>query len=161
MTKAVGKDGFLFFKKTFFAERPVQLRSAKLGTPELGKVFPELPRVVARGSRQRSLCRRPLSAKRPHFVLFFSFHIDKHTHKYIYIYIYIYHMQHSHNTYISHPQVHTSPQVSTSPQVHRCLKSIETSSQHDQLSPRAYGDCSCSGKGGTGSWRTCSPLGDW
>jgi hypothetical protein len=82
LTKAVGKDGFLFFKKTFFAERLVQLRSAKLGTPELGKFFPELPRVIARSSRQRGLCRRPLSAKSPLYVLFFSFHIDK----YIYIY---------------------------------------------------------------------------
>jgi hypothetical protein len=61
-----------------------------------------------------------------------------------YIYIYIY----------------TSP----SKQVHKsakCLKFNETSSQHDQLSPRAYGECSCGGKGGTGDWRTCSPLGAW
>jgi hypothetical protein len=136
---------FLFFLKKFFAERLVQLRSAKLGTPELGKFFPELPSVIARSTRQRPLCRRPLSAKRPHD-----------------------------NTYISHPQVHTHhmcPQVhthhkstETSPQVHKftkCLKSNETSSQHDQLSPRAYGECSCGGKGGTGDWRTCSPLGAW
>jgi hypothetical protein len=33
MAKAVGKDGFLFFLKKFFAESPVQLRSAKLGHP--------------------------------------------------------------------------------------------------------------------------------
>jgi protein-tyrosine-phosphatase len=32
MAKAVGKDGF-FLKKKFFAESPVQLRSAKLGHP--------------------------------------------------------------------------------------------------------------------------------
>jgi hypothetical protein len=37
LAKAVSKDSFLFFKKKFFAERPVQLRSAKLGTPELGR----------------------------------------------------------------------------------------------------------------------------
>jgi hypothetical protein len=49
-------------------------------------------------------------------------------------------------------------------QVHKstkCLKSNETSLQHDQLSPRAYGECSCCGKGGTGDWRTFSPLGAW
>jgi hypothetical protein len=64
-------------------------------------------------------------------------------------------MQRSHNTYISHPNSYTIPQVDTSPQVHhpqvhKCLKSIETSSQHDQLSQRAYGDCSHGGKGGKG-----------
>jgi hypothetical protein len=31
MAKTVGKDGFLVFKKTFFAERPWKLHSAKLG----------------------------------------------------------------------------------------------------------------------------------
>jgi hypothetical protein len=47
----------------------------------------------------------------------------------------------------------------------KCLKSIETSSQLDQQSQRAYGDCWCGGKGGkggiwvTGDWRTYSPLG--
>jgi hypothetical protein len=141
----------------------VQLRSAKLGTPELGKFFPELPSLIAKSTRQRPLCRRPLSIKRPHFVLFFSFHIDN---IYIYIYIYIY-MTISHatidNTYISHPQVHTHHKsIETSLEVHKstkCLKSNETSSQHDQLSPRAYGECLCGGKGGTGDWRTCSPLG--
>jgi hypothetical protein len=52
LAKAVGKDGFLFFKKNFFAERPVQLRSAKLGTPELVKFFPELPSIIAGSTRQ-------------------------------------------------------------------------------------------------------------
>jgi hypothetical protein len=90
---------------------------------------------------------------------------------YIYIYMTISHVTID-NTYISHPQVHTHhmcPQVhthhksiETSLEVHKstkCLKSNETSSQHDQLSPRAYGECLCGGKGGTGDWRTCSPLG--
>jgi hypothetical protein len=57
LAKAVGKDGFLFFLKKFFAERLVQLRSAKLGTPELGKFFPELLSVIAKSTRQRLLCR--------------------------------------------------------------------------------------------------------
>jgi hypothetical protein len=102
----------------------MQLRSAKLGTPELGKFFPELPSVFARSTRHRSLSRRPRSAKRPHFVLFFSFHIDKHTHThththtYIYIYMTISHAT-IHNICISHPQVHTPPHVSTSPQIHK------------------------------------------
>jgi hypothetical protein len=30
LAKTIGEDGFLFFKKTFFAESPWQLRSAKL-----------------------------------------------------------------------------------------------------------------------------------
>jgi hypothetical protein len=58
-----------------------------------------------------------------------------------------------------HKFIHTT---NPSKQVHKstnCLKSNETSSEHDQLSPRAYGECSCGGKGGTGDWRTCSPLG--
>jgi hypothetical protein len=38
----VSKDVFLFFKKTFFAESSLQLRSAKLGTPELGKFVPRV-----------------------------------------------------------------------------------------------------------------------
>jgi hypothetical protein len=73
------------------------------------------------------------------------------------------------NTYISHPHVHIHhmcPQVhthyksiETSPQIHKLSQSNETSSEHDQLSPRAYSECSCGGKGGTGDWRTCSPLG--
>jgi hypothetical protein len=66
--KAVGKDGFLFFKKNFFVKRPVQLRSAKLG-----RCFPELLSVIAKSPRQRPLCRRPLSAKRPHFGFIFFF----------------------------------------------------------------------------------------
>jgi hypothetical protein len=117
---------FIFLKKTLFAERPVQLRSAKLGTPELGKFFPELSSVFARSARQRTLCQRPLSAKRPHF---FAFHINKHTHTHTHTHIYIYMtISHAtiHNTYISHPQVHTHhmcPQVhrnkSTSPQIHK------------------------------------------
>jgi hypothetical protein len=90
--EAVGKDGFsiflkkscaegpvqrpstktvFYFLKNFFAECFWQLRSAKLGTPELGKFFLELPSVVVKSTRQRVLCRRPLSAKRPHFVLTF------------------------------------------------------------------------------------------
>jgi hypothetical protein len=64
MATILGKDGFLFFKKTFFAEYSWQLLSAKLGTPELGNLFPELPRVIAMSTRQRALCRQPLSAKR-------------------------------------------------------------------------------------------------
>jgi hypothetical protein len=71
--KAVGKDGFLFFCKNFFAEGPVQLRSAKPGTPELGRSFPELPSVIAKSPLLRPLCRRPLSAKRPHFGFIFFF----------------------------------------------------------------------------------------
>jgi hypothetical protein len=64
----------------------VQLRSAKLETPELGNFFPELLSVIAKSTRQRPLCRRPLSAKRPHFVFcFFAFHIDTHTHT-VYLY---------------------------------------------------------------------------
>jgi hypothetical protein len=105
LAEAVGKDGFsifflkkscaerpwqrpsaktifYFFKTNFFADRPVQLHSAKLATPELGKFFPELPSVIANSTRQRTLCPRPLLAKRPHFI-FFPFHINKH----IYIYI--------------------------------------------------------------------------
>jgi hypothetical protein len=91
---------------------------------------------------------------------------NTHTHTYIYMTI-------SHatigNTYISHHMfIHTTcvhkfiHTTSPSKQVHKstkCLKSNETSSEHDQLSPRAYGECSCGGKGGTGDWRTCSPLG--
>jgi hypothetical protein len=38
---------FLIFFKKFFAESPVQLHSTKLGTPELGKFFTELPSVIA------------------------------------------------------------------------------------------------------------------
>jgi hypothetical protein len=34
---------FFIFLKNFFAEGFWQLLSAKLGTPELGKFFPELP----------------------------------------------------------------------------------------------------------------------
>jgi hypothetical protein len=68
-----------------FAESPVRLRSAKLGTPELGRFFPKLPSVIAKSPRQRPLCRRPLSAKRPHFgfILFFLICM------YVYLYIYI------------------------------------------------------------------------
>jgi hypothetical protein len=116
----------------FFVESPVQLCSAKLGTPELGRFFPELPSVIAKSPRQRPLCRRPLSAKRPHFVLFFGFHIDKHTHTHTHIYIY---MTISHaaidNTYISHPHVNTHHMC---PQVHTHHKSIETSPQIHRVS---------------------------
>jgi hypothetical protein len=58
-----------------------------------------------------------------------------------------------------HKFIHTT---SPSKHVHKstkCLESNETSSEHDQLSPRAYGKCSCGGKGGMGDRRTCSPLG--
>jgi hypothetical protein len=111
----------------------MELRLTKLGTPELGKFFPELPSVIARSTRQRRLCRRPLSGKRPHFV-FFAFHVIYtyiYTHIYIYMYIYIciyiymyIYMTVSHatidNTYISHPQVHTHHKsIETSPQVHK------------------------------------------
>jgi hypothetical protein len=62
------------------------------------------------------------SQQRGHILFyFFSFHIDKH----IYIYMTISHAT-IHNTYISHPQVHTHhmcPQVhrnkSSSPQIHK------------------------------------------
>jgi hypothetical protein len=110
------------------------------------------------------LCGRPLSAKRPHFFCFPHWQTHTHTHTHIYIYIYIY-MTISHatinNTYIYHIHmfIHTT---SPSKQVHKstkCLESNEISSEHDQLSPRAYGECSCGGKGGTGDWKTCSPLG--
>jgi hypothetical protein len=129
----------------------VQLRSEKLGTPELCRFFLELSSVIAKCPRQRPLCRRPRSAKRPHFVFF---HIDKHTHTHIYIHIHKFI-----HTACIHKFRHTR---SPSKQVHKstkCLKSNETSSEHDQLNPRAYGECSCGGKGGTGDWRTCSPLG--
>jgi hypothetical protein len=62
------KTVFYFLKK-FFAECFWQLRSAKLGTPELENFFPGLPSIVVKSTRQRLLCRRPLSSKRPHFFL--------------------------------------------------------------------------------------------
>jgi hypothetical protein len=77
---------FYIFLRKFFAEGFWQLLLAKLGTPELEKFFPELPSVVAKSTRQRALCRRPLSAKRPYFVLFI-FLISTLTNIYIYIYI--------------------------------------------------------------------------
>jgi hypothetical protein len=60
-------------------------------------LFPELPRVMARDSRQRPLCRRPRSAKPS----FFTFFLSTLTNINIYN---IYHIQNSHNTYISHPK---------------------------------------------------------
>jgi hypothetical protein len=88
----------------------VQLRSEKLGTPELCRFFLELSSVIAKCPRQRPLCRRPRSAKRPHFVFF---HIDKHTHTYIYTYPQV----HTHRMY---PQVQTHQKsIETSPQIHK------------------------------------------
>jgi hypothetical protein len=71
--KAVGKDCFLFFKKTFFAKRHVQLCSAKLGTPELGKFFPELPSVVAKTLDKCPFADGP-SRQRGHILFFFFPH---------------------------------------------------------------------------------------
>jgi hypothetical protein len=51
--------------------------------------------------------------------------------------------------------------IETRPQVHKstnCLKSNETSSQHDQLSPRAYGECLCGGKMGRATGRLSHHL---
>jgi hypothetical protein len=42
LAKTVGKDGFYFFKKNFLCRAPSQLRSAKLGTPEMGKFVPRV-----------------------------------------------------------------------------------------------------------------------
>jgi hypothetical protein len=73
--------------KTFFVERHVQ-RSAKLGTPELRKFFPELPSVVAKTLGKGAFADDP-SRQRGHilFNFFLSTLTNTHTHRYIYIYI--------------------------------------------------------------------------
>jgi hypothetical protein len=114
---------FFIFLKKFLCREPRATTLGKAGTPELGRFFLELPSVIAKIPRQRPLCRRPLSAKRPHFV-FFAFHIDKH------IYMTISHATID-NTYISHPHVHTHHMC---PQVYTHHKSIETSPQIYKLS---------------------------
>jgi hypothetical protein len=58
--------------------------------PSWEKIFPELPSVIAKSTRQRPLCRQPLSAKEATFCFIFSFHIDKYIYIYIHIHIYIY-----------------------------------------------------------------------
>jgi hypothetical protein len=66
------KTDFYFFKKKLFAERPVQLRSAKMGTPELGKFFPELPSVFARSTRHSGFADGP-ARQRGTFCFIFVF----------------------------------------------------------------------------------------
>jgi hypothetical protein len=109
----------------------VQLRSAKLATPELGKFFPELPSVIAKSTRQRTLCPRPLLAKRPHFI-YFPFHINKH------IYIYIpwvwnnYSIPEPSQPRTSFPATHTnSPSLRTSLDI----MGRETPAAHDLVLP--------------------------
>jgi hypothetical protein len=61
----------------------VQLRSAKLGTPELGKFFPELPSVVAKTLGKGAFADGP-SRQRGHIL--FNFFLSTLTNTYIYIY---------------------------------------------------------------------------
>jgi hypothetical protein len=69
----VGKDVFYFFKKTFFVERSWQLRSAKLGTPELGKFVPRVAESNGQGlSAKASLPTAPLG-KAVTFMFYFIF----------------------------------------------------------------------------------------
>jgi hypothetical protein len=162
---------FLIFFKKNLCRAPRAITLGKAGNTRAGKIF---PRVAERNCHKHStkapLLTAPLRKEATFCFIFLLFTLTNiYIYIHIYIYIYIYHMQqwithiyHIHmfiHTTCVHEFIHTT---SPSKQVHKStkyLKSNETSSEHDQLSPRAYGECSCGGKGGTGDWRTCSPLG--
>jgi hypothetical protein len=139
---------FIFSKKLSLPSAPGNYGRQSWEHPSWENLFPELPRVIARSTRQRALCWRPLSAKRSLLSFIFNFLLSALTNTHTHIYDDI--TCSTHTTHIYHIRtaapIHTSPQVHH-PQIHKCLKSIETSSQHDQQRQRDYGDCWCSGKG--------------